>query len=493
MNQYIGQLNESVDGLSLAYNEEANALSMSSEELSARVGLMEEQTSFNAALERQTEIIKEQNEVQMQLEEINALQAEWNKKKEEGTVTAGEHKNAIAELDEQEQLLLETNAKLGDQYKETEQQMVTASENAAAAIEEGNLRQITSYEDLEGALKDTFDNMKSEYDDLVSSASDAFDRMNDESKVSAEEMISNLEHNQKMTKQWGENHAKLMEEASKEGNEGFLAWLESMGPDSAAELAEVANMSDSELARFIELMNDAPEVATDAFKTKLGDGMEDAVDNMVAIMDDGSQSLREQIESSRFDEIGAMIPEGMAGGIDDNAHKVEDATTGMAEDGIHAANTALGINSPSRVFKEIGSNVVEGLVLGISSGAGKVISAVQNMLNGVVQSSQQMFSQLTSNYNAGVMTIQNALSKLGPMTQNVMAKNTATMQNGARQQINIMQQLSRQMVQAFRQTPQQLGQLAQQAMQLMNLERGKLALNSSSRLYESNTAPIVRH
>src|SRR5699024_7896475 len=67
LTDYIEQLNSSVEGLNLSYNEEADALSMSSKELEGRIGLIGEQTSYNEALERQVEISKEQNEVDLQL------------------------------------------------------------------------------------------------------------------------------------------------------------------------------------------------------------------------------------------------------------------------------------------------------------------------------------------------------------------------------------------------------------------------------------------
>ncbi len=368
---HIESLNGSIDGLNLAYDEEADALSMSSEELQARLDLMKETEAGMAAQERLTEIIEEQNQAQMQLDEINDLREEWNEKLKESTVNAGEHENAVADLDEQETELKETIALLGEQYGITEEQIIAAAENATTAVEEGNLRQITSYEELSDEHKVAFDSMKETYDELVDNATNAFDRMNEESKVSGKEMIDNLEHNQEMTAQWGENHATLMERAGEEGNDGFIQWLETMGPDSAAELAEVTNMSDEELDRFIELMNEAPEVASDSFKSKLGEGLEESVDVMVKFVDDGSKSMRDQIKSSGFDEIGSMIPEGLVEGIDSGSTNVQNASENMADDTTDAAKNALGINSPSRVFKEMGAAPI-----GISSNETKKNSEV---------------------------------------------------------------------------------------------------------------------
>src|SRR5690625_4884948 len=59
----IETLNGSVEGLNLAYDEEADALSMSSEELEARVGLMKDMAAEVAGQERLLEISTEQSKV----------------------------------------------------------------------------------------------------------------------------------------------------------------------------------------------------------------------------------------------------------------------------------------------------------------------------------------------------------------------------------------------------------------------------------------------
>ncbi|MGY3717071.1 tape measure protein [Sutcliffiella cohnii] len=405
LQSHIESLNGSIEGLNLAYNEEANALNMSSKELQARVDLMKEQENGLAAQERLAEIMKEQNETQMQLSEINALQAEWNEKRDEGAVKAREAKKALEELDEQEQALKETLNQLSIQQVETEQQIITSTENIAAAIEDGNLRQITSYEELSDAQKAAFDSMKSAYDELVDNATNAFDRMNEESKVTAEEMIANLEHNQEMTRKWGDNVAKLYDWAGKEGHEGFLQWLETMGPDSAAELAVVADMSESELKRFAELMDTGAEVATDSLKTSLGEGFEDAVDVMVKFVDDGSQTLREKIKSSGFDEIGNMVPEGLIGGIEDGIPGVEKASADMSDKAIQSSKKALDINSPSRVFRDMGTNITDGMVLGINNGTSKVIQAITKLNKSIIdpfKGTRSEFSSIGKDAMAGL-------------------------------------------------------------------------------------------
>src|SRR5690625_2945319 len=95
LKSYIDQLNESVEDLNLTYDEEADALSMTSEQMRARVDLLEHESNLIASRERMTEIAKEQMEVEMQLEKVNQLREEWNQKLEEGTVKTSEHSDAM--------------------------------------------------------------------------------------------------------------------------------------------------------------------------------------------------------------------------------------------------------------------------------------------------------------------------------------------------------------------------------------------------------------
>lgn len=405
LQSHIESLNGSIEGLNLAYDEEANALNMSSKELQARVDLAKEEAAGIAAKERLLEIETKRNEVLAKLDEINDLQADWNELSKDGVKINGETVESIEELDEKKAALKETLAGLSVQQEETEQQIVTSTENIAAAIESGNLRQITSYEDLSESQKEAFDSMKSAYDELVDNATNAFDRMNEESKVTADEMIANLEHNQKMTEQWGENVAKLYDWAGKEGHEGFLQWLENMGPESAAELAVVADMSDTELKRFAELMDKGAETATDSLKTALGDGFEDAVDTMVKFVDDGSKTLREQIKISGFDEIGSMIPEGAATGVEEGTPELEKATEKMADKAILSTRKKLRINSPSKVYKEIGGHVTGGMVLGVRDGTQKVIDTMQNLALSMIKQYDKtpaQFNSIGKNIMAGL-------------------------------------------------------------------------------------------
>ncbi|WP_339148411.1 tape measure protein [Sutcliffiella sp. BMC8] len=494
LNSYITQLNESVDDLNLSYSEETDALNLSSEQLQTRLDLMKETEKAQAAEARLAEILKEQYEIGLQLEEVNSLQATWNELKEEGGKKAREAKDALEELEEQERSLEDSLSSLSEQQKLTEEQIITSHENITTAIESGNTRQISSYEELTDAQKEAFDSMKSSYDSLVENATNAFDRMSEESKVSAEEMIANLEHNQRMTEEWGKNVASLYERAGKEGNEGFIQWLESMGPESAAELAVVSDMSDSELNRFIQLMNEGGTVASQSLKDSLGEGFDEVVDVMINFVDDGSKTLKDQIKAADFKSIGIAIPEGVEKGVADGTKGVIKASSEMAKGTSDAFKDYMVIKSPSRVFKGYGKNITEGLVLGINEGTSAVIDATKKMLQAIQKESEINFKLITKNQDSSVKEIEKAFDSLKRVTQTGMQNMLDRVRDGSNRQKDVMRGLAKDLLSPFNNTSSQFHSIGRNSMAGLNqgLLAGRGQVLSTARTIANQVASTMK-
>ncbi|MGN7311452.1 tape measure protein [Alkalicoccobacillus gibsonii] len=461
---YVEELNGSMEGLNVLYSEEADALNMSSEQMASRIALLTEQDKAREAQSRLTEILREQSEVEQQLAETNQLREEWNQKLEDGSVKAREHKEAMGELDEQHESLIESQQNLGDQYTETEQQLTESINAVADATEQGTARQRITFEELAESQQSTVESMKSTWEDYKNAATDMFNTLSDESETTIAEMTENLQENQRIMGEWADNIAKLAERGV---DEGLLETLRAAGPSSAGHVNELVNASDKELKGLSDAFSKGGDAATDALSTSLGiegSGVMDAIGHLVT---GTSTSLADQIAASDFESIGGAIPEGLADGIVDGSEKAVHATDDMATATVSAAEGALEVNSPSRVFKRIGGHVADGLAIGISDGTSKVKQAVQQMVNEVATNSQQMFNNMTNTYRSGVVAVQSALNQLVPATQRVMAQNTSVIQAGTNQQIATMQQSSQGMVRAYSAMPIQLNQLMIQAMNLM--------------------------
>jgi TP901 family phage tail tape measure protein len=77
------------------------------------------------------------------------------------------------------------------------------------------------------------------------------------------------------------------------------------------------------------------------------------------------------------DHVGSSIPEGIALGITANDHHVHNALRASASGMVDTFSQALGINSPSKVFQQLGIWVHLGLVSGLTGSAKQVESAVK--------------------------------------------------------------------------------------------------------------------
>ncbi|MFM2490854.1 hypothetical protein ABW365_26280 [Enterococcus avium] len=140
-------------GLNLQYDEEGKMLSMTAEQMKARIEAYKNQETANQAQDDLLTILKEQHEVEGKLAETTALRDEWNKKLEEGTVKGKEHKEALKELDDQEKTLTETQRALGEEQKNTQATLTEANAAVADAVENGTMRQVVSYQTLTDAQK----------------------------------------------------------------------------------------------------------------------------------------------------------------------------------------------------------------------------------------------------------------------------------------------------------------------------------------------------
>ncbi|WP_052401167.1 tape measure protein [Oceanobacillus jeddahense] len=345
----VEQLNENVDGLNASYNEEADMLSESTEKMQARIDLMAEQDKGNAAQERLTEILKEQQDVELQLEETAALRKEWNKQLDQGGKDAREARKGIEELDEQEQNLMATLDTLEIQYETTHKQYVESSQNARDIITDNNQDIIISYEDLEGKAQEAFDSLADKYGELKDAATDAFTQIEDETEHTMDSMIETMQHNQDMVEQWGENQGRLMEWAGQNGYESFIPFIEDMGIDQAAVLQEMVNdldetngTSGEKLETLAETYQEGGELSSNALKDALGEGFDEVIDLMTTLVERMETILRTQINEADWEQYGIVPPTEFAEGFDAGIPYLESQAEMVADTGYTGLSLALG-------------------------------------------------------------------------------------------------------------------------------------------------------
>lgn len=372
----VEQLNGSIAGLNLQYDEEGKMLSMTAEQMKARIEAYKNQETANQAQDDLLTILKEQHEVEGKLAETTALRDEWNKKLEEGTVKGKEHKEALKELDDQEKTLTETQKALGEEQKNTQATLTEANAAVADAVENGTMRQVVSYQTLTDAQKTAVDGMKSKWQEYQDAATNMFDTLSDKQEMSVGEMQKNLEENQRVISTWAENIANL---ASRGVDEGLLAKLRDAGPESAGYVAAMVSASDAELQNLSSTYAKGGETATSAFKTAWDTGAQGIDEKVTGMIFSAEDSLTSAIQKADFKSLGEMVPKGAAEGVKSGSKDVSDAAGDMASDADEAFATEAGIHSPSRVFHEHGENLAKGAEDGVKSGTTDVVSAVKSM------------------------------------------------------------------------------------------------------------------
>lgn len=83
--------------------------------------------------------------------------------------------------------------------------------------------------------------------------------------------------------------------------------------------------------------------------------------------------------STKGQEVGKYMAQGLADGIENNSSKISDAAKMAARNAYKAAKDELGIKSPSRVMMEVGGYYDEGFAMGITKNAERVLNAAQDL------------------------------------------------------------------------------------------------------------------
>lgn len=395
MKSYIDELNESVDGLNLSYNEQADALSMSSEEMEKQIELMAQQERFEESMQRQLEIKKEQMDIDLRLGEITELEKEYRQAVEDKGMTAKEAGKLIGELKDEQGELVAKSEELAGEYDRTMKVIEEATRNGVNMSKEALQEWIEKNEELLGSMNET-------YNEIYKVTTDAFDKISTKSDVSLKEMNENMKHNQKAVEEWGQNQSALLKWAGENGYENFIPYIESMGIDQAGVLNEMVKGLDDNnkehaglLKELAETYEKAGETATTGFKDSLGEGMEKAFEVVEDIITQSPTTLRSAIDKADFQSLGESMPEGMAKGADKAQPKVDKAMEDVADKAEKATKTSLEINSPSKVFMRIGESIPEGMEKGIHSSTQQVI----NKLKDFAQSTVKPFDGMQADFN----------------------------------------------------------------------------------------------
>lgn len=460
----VDELNKSVEGLNLKYDEENHQLNMSAPAIRKKIAAQKEMLAVELAGERYTEVLEKQ------------IEAEYNLK--ETSEALAEAKTAATEAEEKyaESLLQSEmgNAALGlemdrardrvAELTEMEKQYTVQKDENAAAVEAANKRLEDSSDALEAKINENNQSMgdsekglsditeeeserrRTVLESYTEAATNMFDRIKTESETSVAEMTANLEHNQKTVESWSNN---LVELGKRGLDEGLLQQLRDAGPESAATVSALVKASDKELSKLSTVFANGGDVAAKALARELGlpdvvNAGSDMVDDIssgiksnksltdatVQLISDAKKELESGADSlvkgtiSRLDNLPSkaanvinMMFEAMYGRMDVLAPGLYSRADKIADTIIGRLNTAFDIHSPSRVLSRIFTNVMLGAEKGLNDGESsllgkldgitdKVLTKFRSIPQGMATAlNQKLRLAVESNHNATVSAI----------------------------------------------------------------------------------------
>jgi len=140
--------------------------------------------------------------------------------------------------------------------------------------------------------------------------------------------------------------------------------------------------------KFIEgLSKNAQRLADGAFKV-----ITDFLNGLARTIDKRAPELRKAGIN-----LADSIIDGITGGLGDGAKKVFQKAIGIAGGAVNAVKSALGINSPSKVFMKIGAGITEGFAMGIEKDQRSPQLAAESFARSVTNAFNQTLGKLPKN------------------------------------------------------------------------------------------------
>lgn len=472
----LSQLNSTLEDTTYEYEESSNALSASTDEMKAYIKqasknsevneLVEDQTEkYDALCEAQNAVRNASNDITEANEAARKAQEDYNKAIEGGTKSWQEEQEAMANRD---RVLAESEAKVKEAQKtidewkpklseyqtaweETTEQVTTAQDELMASQDEYNAVLEASADDytlLENAALQaaatqyqtnqemlangtlTYDQLAEKNQELVDSLNETWDmyyeantnmweKLADESNLSVDEMIANMQANQQATEQMAANMGTLRDRFASLGlDTAVLDQLESLGIESANEIANLAAATPEQLAAFANAFTDGGTKAGTNLTTGLGNAAGNLDPAIQALVGSTQTGLATAIANADWAELGEAEIQGIVEGIEGMSDDAVDAVTDVAKEGYKGYKAEIQSGSPSKVYAGYGEDQMTGLILGVNNKRSSVLSIMQN----VAQAIQEPFKPLTGVFTSyGMYTMSGFMNGLESMRSSVVS------------------------------------------------------------------------
>lgn len=337
---YVEMLNDSTEGLNLQYDEQADALNMTTDAIYSQISAMEEQAKAQAAKERLTEILKEQMSVNEQLAQVQNKIAETT---ENTGLKERERRDIIKDLTDQEDSLNEQLTSLGDSYNFVTDIIVTSASAEAEAVTESTQTILeaygsvgNAYEDLGEKQQQAIDGILGAFETMSGSLSDLTEKIKLDSKTTWDEIQKNQQDTIEKTQEFSTLYAQLIKEGV---SDSYLNAIGVTGPESIPLLKEMIAQGTSTILDSQDEWQKAYGVIGDTLtdSLQLDDTVSSSLKDYVLGKSGIYETLQGAIASADLNALGKSLTDGIRKGIVDNTDEVSQSTTDMAESATGAA------------------------------------------------------------------------------------------------------------------------------------------------------------
>lgn len=265
-----------------------------------------------------------------------------------------------------------------------------------------------AYENLNEKIKD----LNKEYSDEVDSRTDEiknafglFDEFSSETDLTSNDLLTNLQSQVDGLRQWGKN----LEELAERGvGEDLIKELQDMGPQSAAQVKLLTQMTDDQLDRYVSMFRTKNRLARKQAVSELQPMQQDIAKQIAQLKTETSRELAEYQQEyiSAMSELGLAI-----------SQPAEDMKLAMAQNAIELVSTlAETVKTESssadnterfktladnilkasdtlpQDMQKTGQNVVSGMIAGIQSKEAELYALVSNIARKVSATLQSALS-----------------------------------------------------------------------------------------------------
>ena len=359
----VEELNNSVSGLNMTYDEETGLLNATTEEINKRIEASRGMEEVSRLSERQNELIKQAADYETTLAEVTKERAmiEYNAAVE-GVDGKKVYKEALEALDEKEQAAHENLKAIKEEQSELGEAEKAMRAEVAAATSDANQLMIDSYNNLKEHQKEALNSMNDMYKKLVEQSTDAFNVIEQNEAISLDKMVDNLKKNAQAMDDWSTNVAKLAERGV---DDGLIMQLEKMGPAGAKQAALLVDATDEELKKLNDAMASTTEQALKS-TAQIADEETDVVAEKLGLLPEkAEQSLRKAFQGEDFAQWGKYPADEVTKGLEEGEEQVAEAAKNLAETPAEVFGPVIDETDYATIVSPVPDGVETGLMDGI--------------------------------------------------------------------------------------------------------------------------------